>query len=33
MFTGTRTHPDYDHVLLQKGAKNNAWTDYDFDGV
>lgn len=29
MFTGTRTYPDYDHVLLQKGAKNNAWTDYD----
>ena len=29
MFTGTQTYPEYDRTLLQKGAKNNAWTDYD----
>jgi len=29
MFTGTQTYPDYDQILLQKGTKNNAWTDYD----
>ncbi|MEC7986594.1 MAG: pitrilysin family protein [Myxococcota bacterium] len=29
LFTGTQNFPDYDQVLLEHGATNNAWTAYD----